>query len=269
MIADAINVDAGRTTALTLAVAAALLIVYPIGLGLFLWRRLDAKWRWFWLGVALQAVVALVAWYSLKFWPKEFPFGDHPAQMLAAWALAAVSVEGGRWLGYRYVLRQADGFWANGLMFGLGFAATVVVLTNVIFMQEMLAIGYCDPSKLTGQELQYFQIMIAAINSRPLWALLESQYIHLCYVLENMGLAVLVLAAWKRKQIVYLLLAVIVHTLFDFWQDWVRFREPGSPGSVLLLELLATVYGLLALALIFSLREKPADTLPLAKHQLP
>ncbi len=160
---------------------------------------------------------------------------------LAVLALTAGLFESvGRWLGYRVLFgNRLERSWKNAVAYGLGHAAMesagLIGLSQAFsyaLVLGVLAIGYDRleallPAELTGQ-LQGISDQIAALPwYLPLWGALE----RMLTLGVHVGLSLIVLQAFARKQALWLWVAVGLHALVDFtapamlqflgWPVWV------------------------------------------------
>ena len=268
MAADAFQIDVGRIVAL--GIAAALEVCLPIALAVALRKKLAAWWRnWFW-GLGLGVVVSLllasflkaVVVRLLKINPDTL--AQKPALTLGLIFLGALVIESARYACYRWVIVGSGRSWGNGMMFGLGAASAGLLWMAVFISIPCLMLGLAvHAHQLDNLPADRSQDVREALNlilmQRP-WMLVAPAYEQVWQIPVQMAFALMVLEVFRKGQWTWLGLAMVVHTLYDFWQQWMFDHMQifdhllGPRRGIGLIVVATTVFGLLALALIASLR---------------
>lgn len=190
----------------------ALEILIPFCLGLVLKRRLEVSWRWFFVG-ALMFLASLIR-FPLNGYVSSAVLAQGYGGTLSVLILAAfpslsagVFEEGARYIAYRYIID--DHSLKNGLMFGVGHGgieSVFVVGINVLTMGFLILF---KPSILPPPILE-------SISSSPVYLPLVGLYERIGAMTLQVGLSVMVLECFRRKDMRYLFAAVALHFLVDF-----------------------------------------------------
>jgi uncharacterized membrane protein YhfC len=190
----------------------ALEILIPFGLGFMLRRRLGVSWRWFLVG-AVMFLASLVRFPLNQYVSSAVltqGYGNTMTMLiLAAFPslTAGIFEEGARYIAYRYVI-EAHGL-KEGLMYGAGHGgieSVFIVGVNVLTMGVLLLV---NSSSLP-------QPILVSILMSPAYLPLVGLYERLGSMTLQIGLSVMVLEYFRRKDVRYLAGAVALHFLVDF-----------------------------------------------------
>ncbi len=190
----------------------ALEILIPFGLGLMLKRRLGVSWRWFFVG-ALMFLASLIRFPLNRYVSSAVSTQGYGVALdmliLAAFPslTAGVFEEGARYIAYRYIID--DHSLMNGLMYGAGHGgieSVFIVGVNVLTMGILILF---IPSSLPRPILE-------SISMSQVYLPLVGLYERLGAMTLQMGLSVMVLECFRRKDMRYLFVAVALHFLVDF-----------------------------------------------------
>jgi len=239
-----------------------LMIGMPVLLGIWLARRLKVEWRVYGLGM-VTFVASQVLHIPFNQWllsPVMQRLGLEPAAGNAALALVAVLLglsagvfeESARLLMLRGPLREARS-WSEGLMFGAGHGAIEAILLGLLSLNayvQLVALRnvdlatVLDPARVEG--------VSAALTTY--WSL--PWYQHLIPALErafalglHVGLSILVLQAFVRRNYLWFVLAVLWHAAVDALGVFAL-----STWGVYVTEALIGVAALVSAALVLRLR---------------
>jgi len=243
----------------TLGLVAAVEILVPLGLALWIARRGHVSWKFFGYGVAvfalfqlftripaLQIVQGLIAGTL-----QQSALYRYGWIVLAAFT-AGLFEEGGRYLAYRFLWKE-DKTWSRALMYGVGhggmecfYVAALVVLTLV----NIVAIFQVDPATLPADQALLIHQARAEVALMSWWQPLLGGLERMMALAIQVSLSVLVLQVFTRRQGFWWWLALAYHTVVDL----VAALMAGGLSTVLPAETLALVIeaALLPLAL-FSL----------------
>jgi uncharacterized membrane protein YhfC len=190
----------------------ALEILIPVGLGFMMKRRLGVSWRWFFVGAALF-LVSLIR-FPLNQYVSSAVLTQGYGNTLTMLILAAfpsltagVFEEGARYIAYRYVIE--DHSLGNGLMYGAGHGgieSIYIVGINVLTLGVMLLV---NPSSIPQQ-------ILGSMLSSPAYFPLVGLYERIGSMTLQIGLSVMVLECFRRKDVRYIAGAVALHFLVDF-----------------------------------------------------
>jgi len=190
----------------------ALEILIPFCLGFMLKRRLGVSWRWFSVG-AVMFLASLIRFPLNRYVSSVIlthGYGDSfTILILAAFPslTAGVFEEGARYIAYRYVIETHR--LREGLMYGAGHGgieSVFIVGVNVLSMGVLLLV---NPSSLP-------QPILASILMSPAYLPLVGLYERLGSMTLQIGLSVMVLEYFRRRDVRYLVVAVALHFLVDF-----------------------------------------------------
>jgi uncharacterized membrane protein YhfC len=246
-------------------------VVFPLALGLVLHRRLAVRWRYFWFGAlifflfqiisrvpAVEIIQAIIA-PQLK---------ASPALQWMWFVILALTAglfeEIGRYLGYRWFMGKEEKTWNKAVMYGAGHGGLESMLLvgglSLISLINVLVIPTLNPSTLPADTQKQIADQFAAIAAQPAWLPLLGGYERVCAIAFHIAMAVVVLQVFRRGQIRWLWIAVLVHFAFDFSAIAVAQVLPALGVSnatlvALLTEGIITVGALLALWSIFALRD--------------
>jgi uncharacterized membrane protein YhfC len=249
-----------------------LMIFLPVGLGMLLTRRFDLRWRLFWIGGATFLLSQVVHIPVNLLIDRLFTSGAIPMPP-PAWELPIFAAIGGlsaglfeetaRYAAFRWWAREAR-TWRQALLLGAGhggiesIALGLLALTSVI---SMFAVRGADLSTLVpADQLPYAQQQVVAFWSMPWYGSLLGALERALTIPVQIGLSVLVLQAFTRRQIGWLFLAILWHAAIDgiiagyLMPIWVRQFD----GAIYAVEGAVAVTTALSLGLIFLLRRREA-----------
>ena len=250
----------------------ALMVLMPILLGVLLARRLGLKWGLYLVGaatfVASQVVhIPLNSGLTALFANRTLGVPAPPV----AWRLpfnavvlgltAGLCEEIARYLVYRYWIKSAR-TWREALMFGAGHGGIEAIifgaLAGVAFVQ-LVTLRNADLSTLplTAHQVVALREQITAYWSAPWYATLLGAVERAFTLCFHLSAAVLVLQAFRRKNLLWLGAAILWHAAADASAVFVV----GTRG-VYWAEAAVGVFGVASLAVIFALKPGGTETLP-------
>lgn len=190
----------------------ALETLIPFGLGFMLRRRLGVSWRWFFVG-AVMFLASLIRFPLNQYVSSAVltqGYGNTMTMLiLAAFSslTAGVFEEGARYIAYRYVFEEHG--LKEGLMYGAGHGgieSVFIVGVNVLTLGVLILV---NPFMIPPQILE-------SILVSPAYLPLVGLYERLGAMTLQMGLSVMVLEFFNRRDVRYLVGAVALHFLVDF-----------------------------------------------------
>jgi uncharacterized membrane protein YhfC len=252
------------------------MIGLPIILGVIFAKRLNAEWRIYGVGV-----VAFVASQVLHIPFNAFilaPLLENLGLSLVQTELALIAIclayglsagvfeEGARYLVYRFWLRK-ERSWREGLMFGLGHGGIEAILLGALaayaLMQAFTLRGVDLSTVVPAEQMSEAAAQLEAYWSLPWYAALLGALERVFALAIQISLAVLVLQAFRRRQVRWGIAAVLWHT----WIDAVAVYGVQSWG-IYITEGLMAVAAILSLAIIFRLRDDSIETEGLGRDQV-
>ena len=212
-----------------LCINALLCLLLPIALGLFLRRRLGARWSLFFWG-ALTFICAQVVHIPLNYgvgllwkWDIVAPVPEHISRFLLPIALglsAGVCEESARWLFLRTQRLSDVRTWNTGLMYGAGHGGVEALIigllaalgaVNVIVLQTM----NLESLGLTPEQMEQVSAQLSAVFDASPWMLLLGAFERLCAMTMHLAFALLVMTAVLRGQLRWLAASIALHTVFN------------------------------------------------------
>jgi len=172
---------------------------------------------------------------------------------------AGVFEEVGRYLGYRFLVRHEVKTWSKAVMFGLGHGGlesmvltsslTVLMLFNV---QSLISGG---TEQLAADQRARVAEQLATISAQPWFFPFLAAFERLWTLPIQVALSVLVLQVFVRRKLVWLWIAICVHALVDLVAVAVPQVAGTSVRTMVLSELIVAVWRVLALFVLWRLRE--------------
>lgn len=268
--------------AIALAAASLFAIAYPLALALVARRRLHVGWRYFWFGALiflLFQVVTRIPAITIA----HVALGK---QLLASRTLldiwlamlvvtAALFEEIGRYIGYRWLMGREEKTWRKAVMYGLGHGGLesflLVGLGGLYSLVQVVALSAVSLSRLPAAQRQAVATQLRAIAIQPAWLPLLSAWERLWTIPIHVALSVLVLQVFRRRNIGWLFLAIVGHMVVDGVAIAMLQLLGSSTGASLLIEGIVAVFGLLAVWVIWALRDEarpePAPSLIVPAEQ--
>jgi len=203
-----------------------LMIALPIGLGVFLSKRLGQRWSLFGIGaltfIASQ-VVHIPLLYGLTALFKLFPSPPDAWKLtinaVILGLMAGLCEETARYLIYRFWIKSAR-TWREGLMFGAGHGGVEAIIFGALALFSFIQLVALRNTDLSTLPLTPDQRVAAAQQVATFWATLPllalvgalERVFALCL---HLSLSVLVLQTFRRRNILWLGLAILWHAAVD------------------------------------------------------
>jgi uncharacterized membrane protein YhfC len=244
------------------------MIGLPLGLGLFLSRKLGTKWSLFALGAAsffVSQVVHLPLLYGLTALFKNKVLPSPPA----AWQLlfnavvlglaAGLCEELARYFFLRYGARLAR-TWREALMFGAGHGGLeAIILGGLVLVSyvNMVALRNANLTTLglSADQQAALAKQLAAYWSAPWYFTLLGAVERLFALCMHLSLAVMVMRALSRHNLLWLGAAILWHAL----ADGSAVLGQGAGLGVLRIEAVVGAFALGSLVIIFALRPRQPE----------
>jgi uncharacterized membrane protein YhfC len=206
-----------------------LMMAIPLGLGVFLYRRLKADWRIFGFGMLtfIGSQVLHIPFNSWTLLPalESIGFGaDSPpgSLQLAVFAVivglsSGVFEETARYIVYSRWLEKAR-TWKDGLMFGAGHGGVEALIVGVIVLLtflQALTIRNGDMSQLPPEQIEAAIAFSDAYWNIPWYVYLLPLLERISAIIFHLSAALLVLHAFTRRNILWYLAAILLHTVFN------------------------------------------------------
>lgn len=205
-----------------------LMLALPLGLAVFLVRRLRLSWRIFLIGAGtfVGAEIFAIPFGRVLLQPVLVELGLGGANR--GWPLAFVGIsfglvagvfeEGARYVVYRKWLKD-ERRWKDAILFGLGHGGMEALLLGGLVLYALLqAIAYRNADLATLVPPEQLGIARAQLNaywSAPWYAALLGALERVFAIGIQISLAVIVLQVFTRKNHFWLFAAIAWHTFVD------------------------------------------------------
>jgi uncharacterized membrane protein YhfC len=272
-----------RTGWLAASIAAVFFeIFFPLVLALVVRRRLGIPWRYFLYGALIFFLFQLITRVPAVLVIQNLiqPQLQASRIFLFAWVVilsltAGLFEEGGRYIGYRWLMGREDKTWSKALMYGLGHGGLESMLLvgglSVVTLINLVVLSTMNLQTLPEQQRALVTQQLAQISGLPDWIPLVGAYERLLAITIQVALSVMVLQVFRRGNLSWLWLAILGHALVDFVPTGLSamLQLPGML-SIFVPEGIVTVFGVIALWIIWKLRDRaPAGSIPVDTPQTP
>ncbi|HEX6288183.1 MAG TPA: YhfC family glutamic-type intramembrane protease [Herpetosiphonaceae bacterium] len=232
-------------------------LLFPLLLALWLKRRYHARWLSFFVGITVFTITQILIRIPIVALLGAALQDDLAASVTlrTAWLIglsfsAGLFEEGGRYLGFRYVLRQHR-TWIEGVLFGLGHGGIEAAFLGGTALINALIIPGLASAALPAEAAQQLQAAQAALAALTPWAVLAAAYERFWAIVLHVGLSLMVLRTANGRGQRWLWLAIVLHGLFNVVAVALNQR-----WGIAAAEASVTLFGIAAL--IFTLRERSA-----------
>jgi len=242
-----------------------LMIAMPIGLAVYLSRKLKTEWRLFGIGV-LTFILSQIFHIPFNYWVLT-PLLEKLGMSITQQGLQLVIVglfyglsaglfeEVTRYFGYHLWIKD-DRDWKSALMYGVGHGGIESILLGglvlVAFIQVITLQGTDLNTVVDADQVEIARAQIDAYIAAPWHLAILGAVERFATILFHLSATILVLQAYLRKNILWLLLAVSWHMVVDAVA--VFASQTWNPYIT---EALILVLGFLSLGVVFLL--KPPD----------
>ncbi len=173
---------------------------------------------------------------------------------LVAGLSAGICEEGARWVVLTFFLKQVRR-WDQGLQYGAGHGGVEAIIFGVLALASfvsMIALRSSDLSALNlgGASAAQAQAQMAQYWATPWYMSIVAGLERVFAITLQIAMALLVVRSVARRQPLYLLAAIGLHTVVDFWAVW----GAGTLGMVWV-EVGVAVFAAFAFWLILRLKE--------------
>lgn len=253
-----------------LAVTIVFVIVYPLVLAVIARRRLDVSWKYFLYGALIFFLFQVISRVPLVLVIQRAiaPQLEASRTLLFIWLgvlalTAGLFEEVGRYVGYRWLMRREEKTWNKAVMYGLGHGGLESMLLvgggGILGLINVVVLSSINLNVLPVSQRVQVVHQLAALAAQPVWFPLLGAWERLWTIPVHVALSVLVLQVFRRGNIGWLVLAILAHGVVDFVSIGViQVLGPGKVSSSLVAELIVAVFGVIALWIIWKLRDKPA-----------
>jgi uncharacterized membrane protein YhfC len=197
--------------ALSYLISGLIEVLLPLVFSFFLIKRLRTSWKIWFIG-ALMFLVSLV----------RFPLNNYLTDLvvsgtitnLSFWLIylipsftAGIFEETARYLGLRYLVKNES--YRSGLTYGAGHGGIESIFLVGLNILTIGIILLTNPDSLP-------QMQLNTILATPWYLPLVGAYERVMVMTIHISLSIMVLESLRQKKIMYLLLAIIVHTAINY-----------------------------------------------------
>jgi uncharacterized membrane protein YhfC len=261
-----------QTSSLNMAVLAAQVaailfaILYPLALAVVARRRLGVGWRFFGYGALIFFLFQLISRVPLMQGVQSqiAPQLQASRALLIAWLVtaavtAALFEEIGRYIGYRWLMRNEEKTWPKAIMYGIGHGGIESILLvgglMIVGLINMIVLPNIPLDTIPEAQRAQVQAQIAALQNEPAWLPLLGAWERLWTLPIQIAFSVIVLQVFRRGSLRWLWLAIAGHTLVDLSVALPALLNLQGTGATLLVEGIVTLFGIAALWVIWRLRD--------------
>jgi uncharacterized membrane protein YhfC len=197
--------------AITLITAGLLEIIYPIALAFYIKGRLNTDWRIYFIGCAMFLASLIRIPLNSYATAAILGAGLGQATMMLLTAFpsltAGVFEEGARYIAYRLLVKEHT--LENGVMYGVGHGGIESIFLVGISVLSTGVIILTNPSMFPDWQIQ-------ALAATPLYLPFVGFYERFMTIIIQIGLSLMVLESFRKKDLRYLATAVLLHFFIDF-----------------------------------------------------
>ncbi|MCW4049289.1 MAG: YhfC family intramembrane metalloprotease [Candidatus Bathyarchaeota archaeon] len=196
---------------LSFLAAGLLEIILPFAVCFYVTRRLGTTWRTVFIG-ALMFIASLIR-FPLNQYTSiailRMGLGDFSWTLLAAFPslTAGVFEEGARYIAYRYLVKEHS--MDNAVTYGAGHGGIESILIVDVNITIIGVILLTNPALLPAEQL-------AAINVTQAYMPFIGLYERAIAIIIQIGLSVMVMESFRKRDPRYFVSAVSLHFLIDF-----------------------------------------------------
>jgi uncharacterized membrane protein YhfC len=250
-----------------MAISAVFVIVYPIVLAIIANRRLKVGWRYFGYGALIFFLFQIITRVPAVIFIQRAiaPQLQASLPLRITWYFVLALTAGlfeeiGRYIGYRWLMRREEKTWDKAIMYGIGHGGleSMLVIGGQLLLTlfNIVLISFAGFRVLSATQRISVIEQFAAINAMPAWTSLLGGWERLWTVPIHIALAVIVLQVFRRKNIWWLWLAVLLHTIVDSFALLLPEWLGSGVNTSLAVESAVTIFGLGALWIIWRLRDR-------------
>ena len=256
---------------LTSMVAAIVMqIVLPLLLGFIARRYLRVGWRYFAYGMLIFFLFQIATRVPvIQFVQAAGSAVLRPSSPLFwAWVFVTALTAGlceeiGRWVGYRWLIREHERTWPVAVMYGLGHAGLESMLLvaglSAVSLIGLLSLTAADLSQLSNEQRTAVTSQLAILAAQPGWFPLLGAWERACTIVIHVGLSVTVLQVFRRGTLTWLWLAIAAHTLVNLIATGLLpLLGPARTSSAVMTEFIIGLLAIFAAWAAWRLRDQPA-----------
>ena len=186
-------------------------IIIPLGLGFYVTRKFGTSWKSWFVG-ALMFLLSLVR-IPLNTYANQIVLAAPMSPMtytllaLVPSFTAGVFEELARYVGFRFIIK--DDSYEKGVTYGAGHGGIESIFIVGLSVLSTGVILFTSPETLPPAQLEM-------ILTTPLYLPLVGLYERIMAMIVHIGFSLIVLESLRRKDIKYLVAAIVLHSLMNF-----------------------------------------------------
>lgn len=256
-------------------------LVFPVALALLVRKRFGIGWRYFLYGALIFFLFQLVTRVPAVMGIQAIiqPQLQVSRTLLLIWLVilsftAGLFEEGGRYIGYRWLMGREEKTWSKAVMYGLGHGGLESMLLvaglSLLTLINLIVLSSMDLQQVPPAQRAIITQQLTALGALPVWAPLVGAYERLWTVPIQVALSVTVLQVFRRGSLNWLWLAILGHTLVNVIAAVVvPMISPAGIPSLVLPEAAVTLFGMIALWIIWRLRDDTSKRPPYVQATIP
>jgi uncharacterized membrane protein YhfC len=252
-------------------VAIGFMLLYPLALALLAHKQLGVSWRYFGYGALIFLLFQVLTRVPLTTVVGAVFGKQIQASPVLLWSWLGVLVvtaglfeEVGRYIGYRWLMRQEDKTWNKAVMYGLGHGGLESMLVvgglGLLTLVNLFALSAQGLATIPAARRPQVAHQLAVLAAQPDWLPLLGAWERLWALPIHVALSVLVLQVFRRGNIGWLWLAVAAHAVVDgVTVGTGQLLGADKLSTKLVTEGIVAIFGLIAIWVIVALRQRPED----------
>lgn len=252
-------------------ITAVFAIVYPLILAIIAHQRLKVGWKYFGFGMLIFLIFQLVSRVpvvSILGRVLAPQLQSSPAFLYTWIVILAITAglfeEVGRYVGYRWFMKREEKTWSKAVMYGIGHGGLESMVLvgggTLLTVLNVIVLSVTNLNSLPASQHALIVQQLATINAEPWWISLAGAWERFWAVINHIALSVIVLQVFRRNNIVWLWLAVLAHAIVDFTTLIIPQLMGTNTSSTLLTEGFIALTGILAIIVIWRLRDVTPST---------
>ena len=252
-------------------IAIAFMILYPLVLALIAHQKLHVSWRYFGYGALIFFLFQMISRVPIITAIQTIiaPQLKASTTLLYTWLCvlaltAGIFEEVGRYTGYRWLMGKEEKTWSKAVMYGLGHGGleSMVFVAGLALLQlvNLIALASIGLDALPAAQRTQVAQTFVAINAQPAWLALAGAWERLWTLPMQVAFSVIVLQVFRRGNISWLWLAILAHSIVDFTSVILaQILGTNQIGSLVLIEVVIAAFGIIAIWVIWALRDEPVS----------
>jgi uncharacterized membrane protein YhfC len=250
-----------------------LMIALPVGLAIYLTRKLNQGWRLFWIGAATfvfsqflhipfnALITPLFDQFDFISLPKVF---QNIILSVFLGLSAGLFEEISRYAMFQWWAKDARS-WGRGLLAGVGHGGIEAIILGLLvlygYIQMIIVRGQDISTLVAPDKVELATAQIQAYWSAPWYMTVLGALERLFTIPLHLACSVLVLQAFIRKKFWWVGLAILYHAA----ADGVAFFVSQIGFSALAIEGIIGIFAIMSIAIIFVLRQPEPDEDPISR----